>query len=302
MFKAYENQNINNEQNLEKKIIDEEEEKKNKQDNININENKCKAITNENIYMIKNLSDQRYKSIKDNILICRNKFNSNKNIKYHFILPKLYKNNNCNNRFFSPQPFICKILSSDKILRKNISYNDNKNKDCLLSNIISENKKDKNATEEIKNGNLGYFSSNENNNIFIPMLPDNHSSRDFNYCFQQFFKNLSNKNNKNNALKMDLKHNYKIKEKNGSCEFFWGAEKIIPKLHKIKIEKGMATNSKFAGNLSKKIININYHDRLTKLKKYKFTNMVSSVNSSNENIDMISKKHLRSNSCNIKNK
>ena len=188
------------------------------------------------------------------------------------------------------------------MLNKNISFNVNKNN--YYSSLHNANKKidNKNVTEELENCNFGYFSSNETNNIFIPMIADSHSSRNFNNELEPIFKGLNNKNTKNNLLKMNLRNNCTIEEKNGASDFYWGVEKIIPKLHKIKIEKGMVTNSKFAGNLSKIIININYHDRLTKLKKYKFTNMVSSVNSSNENIDMISKKHLRSNSCNIKNK
>ena len=186
------------------------------------------------------------------------------------------------------------------MLNKNISFNVNKNNN--YSSLHNANKKidNKNVTEELENCNFGYFSSNETNNIFIPMIADSHSSRNFNNELEPIFKGLNNKNTKNNLLKMNLRNNCTIEEKNGASDFYWGVEKIIPKLHKIKIEKGMETNSKFVGNLNKKISNMNYQNHLSNFKKYKLINMINSLNNSNENIGMINKNRFRSNSCNRK--
>ena len=98
------------------------------------------------------------------------------------------------------------------------------------------------------------------------------------------FKNNNNLNgifNNNKILYKNQKYNVKFDSENTNELMLKNMEKLIPKFHKIKIEKGMM-NSKIAKNLSKKLF-INYYNQPNKMQRRFNSNKERGINNNIDN-------------------
>ena len=186
-----------------------------------------------------------------------------------------------------------------------------------------------NYTEDISNIRMGLLSagSSSNNNIIIPMIPIRRPASNFNFGAGQLWNNFeNNKNNTNNNNNIENKNtkdedkinnNKKENENHNKMEYnnininnaysrnksqdmkkpiemfpnniYLGMDKIITKLHKIKIEKGMM-NSGIMNSLNKKISN-DYQTQIEQFKKNHLPRMFNNQNNNNKNIKTINFKN-----------
>ncbi len=172
----------------------------------------------------------------------------------------------------------------------------------------------KNYTEDISKFRMGLLSagSSPNNDIIIPIIPMRRPVSNFNFGGGQLWNNLENNINTQNPNKkiifdnketidydkekedkqinkifksQDLKRKFNSSPiKNEVGNLYIGMDKIITKLHKIKIEKGMMNTGIF-NSLSKKLTN----DYQTQLKQYKNNYLPIMFNNYNKNHDKNSK-------------
>ena len=94
---------------------------------------------------------------------------------------------------------------------------------------------------------------------------NNLNEKEESVIFKNNNNNLNGIFNNNNILYKNQKYNGKYDSENPNELMLKNMEKLIPKFHKIKIEKGMM-NSKIAKNLSKKLF-INYYNQRNKIQK-----------------------------------
>ena len=158
-------------------------------------------------------------------------------------------------------------------------------------------------TEEVSKFRMGLLSAgssiNTNNNVIIPMLPLKRPVSNFNFgggqLWENMDKNITNINNINNIAKVgesqqiknsvnsiykapsrnktfksqDMKGKFSFSTGVGDSNNIFGMEKITPKLHKIKIEKGMM-NTKLANVINKQLIDCQKYLDQTKTNQFPF--------------------------------
>ena len=163
-----------------------------------------------------------------------------------------------------------------------------------------------NLTEEVSKFRMGLLSAgsslNTNNNIIIPMLPLKRPVSNFNFgggqLWENMDKNITNINNnigkvgesqpipganlknsvnslykpptRNKTFKsQDMKGKFTFSSGMGDSGNIYGVEKLAPKLHKIKIEKGMM-NTKLANVLNKQMIDCQKYLDQTKTNQFPY--------------------------------
>ena len=94
---------------------------------------------------------------------------------------------------------------------------------------------------------------------------NNLNEKEESVVFKNNINNLNGIFNNNNILYKNQKYNGKYDSENPNELMLKNMEKLIPKFHKIKIEKGMM-NSKIAKNISKKLF-INYYNQRNKISR-----------------------------------
>ena len=241
-----------------------------------------KVIKDSNIKESSTLPELKpnYKSNRDE------NFNANHFKKIPIIKSKtIFKSNN----------FRAKSVSSDKINVYNdkfksnlINYSPSTSAYTNSNKQISSNKSNSNdIKEELSKYRIGLLSagSSSYNNVIIPMLSLRRPISNFNLGREKLIQNVENnininiKNEKkeennspvdkeNNVFKsiyLAKKEEYKERlcdSENNDDLMYKNMKKLIPKFHKIKIEKGMM-NTKIANSLGKKLF-INYYNQHNK--------------------------------------
>ena len=184
---------------------------------------------------------------------------------------------------------------------------------------INSNKSN-NVTDDLSKYRLGLLSagSSSYNNVIIPMLSLRRPASNFNFGGDKIWNNMVTpninnkndvkekieyenslkeneesvifKNNKNNLngffdMNKNLHNSHKYKEKLSESEnsnlLYQNMQKLMPKFHKIKIEKGMM-DTKIANSLGKKLF-INFYNQNNKVNKYSL--MFNNNNERNNNIN-----------------
>ena len=248
---------VNN--NMYKSISENMRENKRKKLNTPISE-KHNYRTKENIVDINKYNNYSPNSLRDKLLL-------NYKNKAKFELPSL-------NAAINKSPEINNIFSKNKLMNNNSNESPSTS---AFTNSTKKNINGQNLTEQMSKYRMGLLSANSslnNNNPIIPMLPIKRPVSNFNFGGNQLWENDNNKNSQkdiNNKIILDFKNankspnqlnkNITIKNRNitkssdikrkytnslksdiNSDELNNNNNNIIPKLHKIKIEKGMMNN------------------------------------------------------------
>lgn len=253
---------------------------------------------------------QNLKNLNNNNNKCNNRL-ANKNINNFesLNLKKTLKSQTINHRSISTDK--AKIHQNNNI---NSITNDTSDFTHSTKKTFSVGAGLKNYTEDISKFRMGLLSagSSPNNDIIIPIIPMRRPVSNFNFGGGQLWNNLENNINTQNPNKkiifdnketidydkekedkqinkifksQDLKRKFNSSPiKNEVGNLYIGMDKIITKLHKIKIEKGMMNTGIF-NSLSKKLTN----DYQTQLKQYKNNYLPIMFNNYNKNHDKNSK-------------
>jgi len=188
-------------------------------------------------------------------------------------------------------------LESNNMTHKNINNLNNIN---VLDKAIYDEKK--NANSNIQN-NIRKEGEENNPDIFPKkVLASNHSNKNYNIYNKPNYV-TRNKSYQNKDLKKQFEP-FSMESNMNINNMFLGMDKMITKLHKIKIEKGMM-NSGIMNSLNKKFNN-DYQTQIKQFKKSSLSIMFNQQNNSkngktvniNENND---KSKLRSHSFNNRN-
>ena len=191
-------------------------------------------------------------------------------------------------------------LENNNLTHKNISNLNNIN--VLDKAIYDEKKNNNNIIQNMPNNTMK--EGEENNNDIFPKkeLAANHSNKNYNIYNKPNYvtrnKSYQNKDLKKQFEPFSMENNMNINN------MYLGMDKMITKLHKIKIEKGMM-NSGIINSLNKKFNN-DYQTQIKQFKKSSLSIMFNQQNNSknskianmNENND---KNKLRSHSFNNRN-
>lgn len=188
-------------------------------------------------------------------------------------------------------------LESNNMTHKNINNLNNIN---VLDKAIYDEKK--NANSNIQN-NIRKEGEENNPDIFPKkVLASNHSNKNYNIYNKPNYV-TRNKSYQNKDLKKQFEP-FSMESNMNINNMYLGMDKMITKLHKIKIEKGMM-NSGIMNSLNKKFNN-DYQTQIKQFKKSSLSIMFNQQNNSkngktvniNENND---KSKLRSHSFNNRN-
>ena len=191
-------------------------------------------------------------------------------------------------------------LENNNLTHKNISNLNNIN---VLDKAIYDEKKNNNNIIQNMPNNTRKEGEENNNNIFPKKdLAANHSNKNYNIYNKPNYvprnKSYQNKDLKKQFEPFSMENNMNINN------MYLGMDKMITKLHKIKIEKGMM-NSGIMNSLNKKFNN-DYQTQIKQFKKSSLSIMFNQQNNNknsktanmNENND---KNKLRSHSFNNRN-
>lgn len=191
-------------------------------------------------------------------------------------------------------------LESNNMTHKNINNLNNIN---VLDKAIYDEKKNANSNIQNMPNNIRKEGEENNPDIFPKKeLASNHSNKNYNIYNKPNYvtrnKSYQNKDLKKQFEPFSMENNMNINN------MYLGMDKMITKLHKIKIEKGMM-NSGIMNSLNKKFNN-DYQTQIKQFKKSSLSIMFNQQNNSkngktanmNENND---KSKLRSHSFNNRN-
>ena len=250
-----------------------------------------KIIKDQNIKESATLPELKSNKFKNNI-------NENFNANNHFKKIPVIKSKT----IFKPNNFRAKSVSSDKINLNNdkyknniINYSPSTSAYTNSNKQISSNRSNSNdINEDLSKYRIGLLSagSSSYNNVIIPMLSLRRPISNFNFGGEKLRNNpdyniniknekkeeknnfidkednSSIKNNVNTFKSIYLSEEYKERlcdSENNDDLMYKNMKKLIPKFHKIKIEKGMM-NTRIANSLGKKLF-INYYNQHNKNNK-----------------------------------
>ena len=250
-----------------------------------------KIIKDQNIKESATLPELKSNKFKNNI---NENFNANNHFKKIPVIKSktIFKSNN----------FRAKSVSSDKINLNNdkyknniINYSPSTSAYTNSNKQISSNRSNSNdINEDLSKYRIGLLSagSSSYNNVIIPMLSLRRPISNFNFGGEKLRNNpdyniniknerkeeknnfidkednSSIKNNVNTFKSIYLSEEYKERlcdSENNDDLMYKNMKKLIPKFHKIKIEKGMM-NTRIANSLGKKLF-INYYNQHNKNNK-----------------------------------
>ena len=191
-------------------------------------------------------------------------------------------------------------LENNNLTHKNISNLNNIN---VLDKAIYDEKKNANSNIQNMPNNIRKEGEENNPDIFPKKeLASNHSNKNYNIYNKPNYV-TRNKSYQNKDLKKQLEP-FSMESNMNINNMYLGMDKMITKLHKIKIEKGMM-NSGIMNSLNKKFNN-DYQTQIKQFKKSSLSIMFNQQNinkngktvNMNENND---KSKLRSHSFNNRN-
>lgn len=191
-------------------------------------------------------------------------------------------------------------LESNNMTHKNINNLNNIN---VLDKAIYDEKKNANSNIQNMPNNIRKEGEENNPDIFPKkVLASNHSNKNYNIYNKPNYV-TRNKSYQNKDLKKQFEP-FSMESNMNINNMYLGMDKMITKLHKIKIEKGMM-NSGIMNSLNKKFNN-DYQTQIKQFKKSSLSIMFNQQNNSkngktvnmNENND---KSKLRSHSFNNRN-
>ena len=175
------------------------------------------------------------------------------------------------------------------------------NKNNIDKAIIFDEEKNKNINNNLKKEEEEIIFNSEFNKQELN-INTNNSKRNYNI----YNKGKSNNNSRNKSFKsQDMKKQYEpFPIKNDINNIYIGMDKMISKLHKIKIEKGMM-NSGILNSLNKKF-NSDYQNQIEQFKKSHLPMMFNNLNAKTSKTINLSnnfdkKNSTRSHSLNNKN-
>ena len=298
-FKNYNNINIKNSQNMYLRSVSTDKAKFQQNANINNRTNDTSAFTHSSkkYFTPTGFGTQNYTEdvSKYRMGLLSAGSTSNNNI----IIPIIPMRRPVSNFNFGGGQ-LWNNLENNNLTHKNISNLNNIN--VLDKAIYDEKKNNNNIIQNMPNNTMK--EGEENNNDIFPKkeLAANHSNKNYNIYNKPNYV-PRNKSYQNKDLKKQFEP-FSMENNMNFNNMYLGMDKMITKLHKIKIEKGMM-NSGIINSLNKKFNN-DYQTQIKQFKKSSLSIMFNQQNNSknskianmNENND---KNKLRSHSFNNRN-